>query len=61
MAMPDILKATHEYLQQLSKLDDEDPIEASPMLLQSLEDAAKEAKDELECKLKSESDGGVTD
>lgn len=54
--MPDILKATHNYLRQLSKLDDEDPIEVSPMLLQALEDASKEAKDELECKLASESD-----
>ena len=59
--MPEILKATHDYLQQLSKLDDEDPIEVSPMLLQSLEDAAKEAKDELECKLVSQSDRWVTD
>ena len=49
--MPDVLKATHDYLQQLSKLDDEDPIEVAPMLIQALEDAAKEAKGELECKL----------
>lgn len=48
--MPDILKATHDYLLQLSKLDDEDPIEVPPTLIQSLEDAAKEAKDELKCR-----------
>ena len=59
--MPGILEATHDYLLQLSKLDDEDPIEVSPMLIQSLEDAAKEAKDELECKLISASDQLVTD
>ena len=59
--MPDILKATHDYLQQLSKLDDEDPVEVSPMLLQTLEDAAKEAKAELECKLVSKSGKWVTD
>ncbi len=51
--MPGILKATHDYLLQLSKLDDEDPIEVSPMLIQALEDAAKDAKDELECRLLS--------
>ena len=59
--MPDVLKATHDYLQQLSKLDDEDPIEVAPMLIQALEDAAQEAKDELECKLISVSDRWVTD
>lgn len=48
--MPDILEATCGYLRQLPNMDDKDPIEVSPDLLQELNDAATEAKKELECK-----------
>ena len=51
MNMPEILKATQAYLQSLSELDGKDSIEVPPMLIQGIEEAAKEAKDELECKL----------
>lgn len=49
--MPDILEATCDYLRgQLPNLDDKDPIEVPPDLLQELDNAATEAKRELECK-----------
>ena len=50
MNIPDTLRATHDYLIQLSKLDEEDAIEVPPMLIDNLEIAAREAKDELQCK-----------
>ena len=51
MDMPEILKATQAYLQNLSEIDDNDSIEVPPTLIQGIEDAATEAKAELECKL----------
>ena len=48
--MPDILEATCGYLRQLPNMDDKDPIEVPPDLLQELADAATKAKKELECK-----------
>lgn len=51
MDMPEILKATQAYLQNLSELDDNNSIEVPPTLIQGIEDAAREAKAELECKL----------
>ena len=51
MDMPEILKATQAYLRNLSELDDKDSIEVPPTLIQGIEDAATEAKAELECKL----------
>lgn len=49
--MPQILEATYGYLRQIHDLDDKDPIKVPPSLLQVLENAATEAKKELECKL----------
>ena len=48
--MPDILEATCGFLRQIPDLDDKDPIEVPPDLLQVLYNAATEAKEELECK-----------
>lgn len=48
--MPEILEATCGFLRQLPDLDDKDPIEVPPDLLQVLDTAATEAKMELECK-----------
>lgn len=48
--MPEILEATCGFLRQIPDLDDEDPIEVPPDLLQELDKAATEAKKELECK-----------
>ena len=48
--MPDILETTCDYLRQLPNMDDKDPIEVPPELLQELENASTEAKKGLECK-----------
>lgn len=48
--MPEILEATSDFLRQIPDLDDKDPIEVPPGLLQVLDNAATEAKVELECK-----------
>lgn len=48
--MPEILEATCGFLRRVSDLDDKDPIEVPPDLLQVLDNAATEAKEELECK-----------
>lgn len=48
MDMPQILEATYGYLRQIHDLDDKDPIKVPPSLLQVLENAATEAKKELE-------------
>lgn len=48
--MPDILEVTCGYLRQFPDMDDKDPIEVPPDLLQVLDSAATEAKEELECK-----------
>ena len=48
--MPEILEATCGFLRQIPDLDDKDPIQVPPDLLQVLDDAATEAKKELECK-----------
>lgn len=48
MDMPEILEATCGFLRQIPDLDDEDPIEVPPDLLQELDKAATEAKKELE-------------
>ena len=48
--MPEILEATCGFLRQIPDLDDKDPIEVPPDLLQALDNAATEAKMELECK-----------
>jgi hypothetical protein len=53
MDIPEILKATQAYLQNLTELDDEDSIEVPPTLIQGIEDAAREAKAELECNFKN--------
>ena len=50
MDMPEILEATYEFLRQIPDLDDKDPIEIPPGLLQELGNAATEAKEELECR-----------
>lgn len=50
MDMPEILEATSGFLRQIPDIDDNDPIEIPPGLLQELDDAATEAKKELECK-----------
>ena len=51
MDMPEILEATCSFLRQVSNLDDKSPVEIPPNLLQELDNAATEAKQELECKL----------
>ena len=48
--MPAILEATCGFLRQIPTGDDKDPIEVPPGLLQVLDDAATEAKQELLCK-----------
>lgn len=48
--MPEILEAACGYLRQIPNLDDKDPIEVPPDLLQVLDNAATEAKKELGCK-----------
>lgn len=48
--MPEILEATCGFLRQIPDLDDKDPIEVPPDLLQVLDNAAMEAKKELEGK-----------
>lgn len=48
--MPEIIEATCGFLRQIPDLDDKDPIEVPPGLLQALDNAATEAKTELECK-----------
>lgn len=48
--MPEILEATCGFLRQIPDWDDKDPIQVPPDLLQVLDDAATEAKKELECK-----------
>ncbi len=48
--MPQILEATCGFLRQIPSLDDKDPIEVPPGLLQVLDNAATEAKQELESK-----------
>ena len=48
--MPEILEATSEFLRQIPNLDDNEPIEIPPGLLQELVNAAAEAKKELQCK-----------
>ncbi|KAF6241209.1 hypothetical protein HO173_001003 [Letharia columbiana] len=48
MDMPEILEATSDFLRQIPDLDDKDPIEVPPGLLQVLDNAATEAKVELE-------------
>ena len=50
MDVPEILEATCGFLRQIPDSDDADPIDVSPALLQELENAATEAKGELECK-----------
>ena len=50
MDMPEILEATSGFLRQIPDIDDNDPIEIPPGLLQELDNAATEAKKELECK-----------
>ena len=50
MDMPEILEATCGFLRQIPDIDDNDPIEVPPGLLQELDNAATEAKKELECK-----------
>lgn len=50
MDTPAILEATCEFLRQIPNSDDKDPIKVPPALLQELENAATEAKKELECK-----------
>ena len=49
MDMPEILEATCGFLRQIPDLDDKDPIQVTPDLLQELDNAATEAKKELEC------------
>lgn len=48
--MPEILEATCGFLRQIPDIDDKDPIEVPPGLLEELDNAATEAKKELECK-----------
>lgn len=48
--MPEILEATRGFLRQIPDLDDKDPIEVPPDLLQVLDSAAIEARKELDCK-----------
>ncbi len=48
--MPQSLEATCGFLRQIPNLDDKHPIEVPPGLLQVLDDAATEAKQELESK-----------
>ena len=48
--MPAILEATCGFLHQLPDVDDKDPIEVPPGLVQALDNAAKEAKEELQGK-----------
>ena len=50
MDIPEVLEATCGFLRQISDFDDKDPIEVPPDLLQALDNAATEAKQELECK-----------
>lgn len=50
MDTPEILEATCGFLRQIPDLDDRDPIKVPPALLQELENAATEAKKELDCK-----------
>lgn len=50
MDLPEILEVTCGYLRQIPHMDDKDPIEVPPDLLQVLDSAATEAKMELECK-----------
>ena len=50
MDMPEILEATCGFLRQIPEIDDKDPIEVPPGLLEELENAATEAKKELKCK-----------
>ena len=49
--MPEILETTCSFLRQISNLDDKYPIEIPPGLLQEVDNAATEAKQELDCKL----------
>ena len=51
--MPEILDVACGYLRQFPDMDDKDPIEVPPDLLQVLDSAATEAKKELECKCKT--------
>lgn len=53
--MPEILEATCGVLRNISDLDDKEPIEIPPDLLQVLDAAAKEARKELECKCSASS------
>ena len=53
--MPEILEATYGYLRQIPNLDDKDPIEVPPSLLQAIKIAKVEAKKEQECKLSTSS------
>ena len=50
MDVPEILEATSGFLRQIPDLDDKEPIEIPPGLLQELVNAAAEAKKELQCK-----------
>ena len=50
MDVPEILEATVGFLRQIPTLDDNEPIEIPPGLLQELVNAAAESKKELQCK-----------
>ena len=45
--MPEALTSAAGYLRQLSELEDDDPIEIKPVLLQQLESAAEGVKKEM--------------
>ena len=47
--MPEILEATSGFLRQIPDLDDKDPIEVPASILQMLDNAATEAKKEIDC------------
>lgn len=53
--MPEALTSAAGYLRQISEVEDDDPIEVKPILLEQLELAAQRAKKEMsgECETKS--------
>lgn len=50
MNASEILEATHGYVRQIADIDDGDPIEVPQLLIQQIENAAREARQELQGK-----------
>lgn len=51
MDISEVLESAHGYLQQLSRIEGEYAVEVPPVLFETLQTAAKDAKSELESML----------